>query len=972
VIVRPGCHPNLVDGEHVTLNTKDERTSEARSAFSLAILLVLVSLLGLCLRLYGLDAQSLWYDEGFSVYLARMDLGEITARTAADIQPPFYYYLLHAWILLFGDSEKALRGLSVLFGVFTVPLIYAVAWKLFHSRLAGVLAALLVAVSPLHVWYGQEARMYTLLTFLCLLSSYFLLLVVDAEKKWQIVLLWSAYTLTSIAALYTHYFAFLILTCQAVYVLLVWLTRKGHPLHLVLGGLVSGVVTVISYLPWLPFLLTRYGVDTSYWPGKLQIHEVLVDSVISFVGGESVSESIGLWLAAGYALIFILCTFALLSDAARSTPKMDEGTPSGLPYSYYPLLFLFLYLFLPPVLILALSYNSPKFNARYMMVSQPAFLLVLAGGLAALWRRRSGYLGNVVRGALAALALLFVLGGAAYADYNAYTNPAFARANFRGAARYIRRHIGPDETIILTSGHMFPVFDYYAPGVERHLLPDSPTLDISRTLDYSIAADLNRWLSGRDGVWLVLWQDEVVDPTGYLTAMMADAGEELEVGRDFSQVDLRHYSLPEHAFLSDQPPIAHPADFNFGDRLRLLGYTQIDGRQVVLFWEAMQPLDEDYRVSLLLRDTTGQSWGQWDGRPAAYLYPTDRWRVGQVVFGRYDLLSVPGTPPGDFGLEVGVYTEEDPVGLDVLDPSGAPQGKRAMLGAVGLSVPAVTADQIEVPNPGRSQVGGGLAILGWDLDRAEAQPGDRLLLTLIWSVESKPQDNDGVRILVTDKAGQTLDAGVFPPTNIWHPTTAWMPGQAWRGQTTFRLPIQAQPGEASLGVQLVDGSGAPLGPKADLTFFQVLTTTRAFTPPQPQAPRQANFDNRILLLGADMGSDPVTSGGTLRVTLYWQALAEMDIPYTVFVHLLGQGGEVVTGHDGEPTSGSRPTTGWVPGEYVTDPLDLSLPEDLPPGEYVIEVGLYDAGAPGMPRLPVVSEEGQIETDRVIFGPVRAE
>ncbi|MGD9146789.1 MAG: hypothetical protein PVI80_14585, partial [Anaerolineae bacterium] len=472
-----------------------------------------------------------------------------------------------------------------------------------------------------------------------------------------------------------------------------------------------------------------------------------------------------------------------------------------------------------------------------------------------------------------------------------------------------------------------------------------------------------------DGVWLVLWQDEVVDPTGYLTAMLSDVGDEQPVERIFPKVSLRHYSLPENAFLSDQPPISHPAEFNFGDQLRLLGYSQIDGRQVLLFWEAMQPLDEDYKVSLVLRDTAGQSWGQWDGRPAAYLYPTDRWRVGQVVFGRYDLRSLPGTPPGDYGLEVGVYAEEEPVGLDVLDPSGAPQGKRAMLGAVRLAVPAVTADQMAIPNPGWSEAGDGLALLGWELDRSEAQPGDRMLLTLVWSVESQPQGNNALRVLVTDVTGQTYDAGIFSPTNIWHPTATWLPGQAWRGQSTFRLPIQMQPGEASLAVQLVDAGGAPLGERIDLTPLQVSATTRVFTPPQPQAPRKTNFDNQVLLLGADLGPDPVQPGGTLRVALYWQALAEMDIPYTVFVHLLGPDGEVLVGHDSEPALGTRPTTGWVPGEYVADPHELSLPADLVSGEYVIEVGLYDAGAPGMPRLPVVGEEGQIETDRVIFGPV---
>jgi hypothetical protein len=319
---------------------------------------------------------------------------------------------------------------------------------------------------------------------------------------------------------------------------------------------------------------------------------------------------------------------------------------------------------------------------------------------------------------------------------------------------------------------------------------------------------------------------------------------------------------------------------------------------------------------------------------------------------------------------VGVYTEADPVGLDVLDQAGAPQGKRAVLGGVRLSVAAATSDEIEIPNPVQTDTGGGLRIQGWDLDRTEAQPGDRLVLTLFWSVETKPQGDYRVRLSVTDAAGQALDAGTFPLTNIWHPTSIWLPGQAWRGQSTFRLPIQTQPGQARLAVQLVDAGGAALGSFADLATIQVQPTTRTFTPPRPQAPRQANFENRLVLVGADLAPGPVAPGSTLRVTLYWQALAEMDIPYTVFLHLLGSDGQVVVGHDAEPAGGARPTTGWVPGEYVADPHEVLIPADLAPGEYVVEVGVYDAGVPKMPRLSILGDEGQVEADRVIFGPVQ--
>ena len=96
-----------------------------RSAL-LRVILFLLVLAVFALRVFHLATQSLWYDEAFSVYLAQMPLGEITARTAADIQPPLYYYLLHFWMLFAGSSEFAVRFLSLAFGMLTVPLLYVV------------------------------------------------------------------------------------------------------------------------------------------------------------------------------------------------------------------------------------------------------------------------------------------------------------------------------------------------------------------------------------------------------------------------------------------------------------------------------------------------------------------------------------------------------------------------------------------------------------------------------------------------------------------------------------------------------------------------------------------------------------------------------------------------------------------------------------------------------------------------------
>ena len=124
-------------------------------------LLLGILLLAFGLRLYRLGAESLWYDETVSVYLASKSIPALVAHTAGDIHPPGYYLLLHAWTRLAGNSDFSTGFFSLIFGVLLVPLAYRLAARVFDKKV-GLLAALLVACSPFHLWYSQEVRMYTL------------------------------------------------------------------------------------------------------------------------------------------------------------------------------------------------------------------------------------------------------------------------------------------------------------------------------------------------------------------------------------------------------------------------------------------------------------------------------------------------------------------------------------------------------------------------------------------------------------------------------------------------------------------------------------------------------------------------------------------------------------------------------------------------------------------------------------------
>ena len=384
----------------------DLRRRQPRLAGYRLVLLALI-LLAFALRIYRLDGQSLWYDEGVTAQVAAQGLSELTRWTADDIQPPLYYVLVAAWMRLAGRSEWALRFPSALFGALTVPLLYVLGRRLFHRR-AALLAALLATLSPLYVYYSQEARMYTLLTFLGALAAYLLLRLLGERGTARRRGLWAAFALTAIAALYTHYFAAFLLAAFALYFLLTILRHAPRPprapspitfrvsrltfyvsrftfhvsrftFHvLLLEASITFLAIVLAYTPWLPAMLSRFRVDASYWQGTLKLNEALRHVLISFSLGETVLEPLAIRLMWGFAIILALSVLTLIwHGQSRITHHASRIT-------HHPPSFLLLYLFVPLALILLLSYRNPKFNPRYLMLASPAFLLLIAGGLSTL------------------------------------------------------------------------------------------------------------------------------------------------------------------------------------------------------------------------------------------------------------------------------------------------------------------------------------------------------------------------------------------------------------------------------------------------------------------------------------------------------------------------------------------------------------------------------------------------------------
>jgi hypothetical protein len=276
-------------------------------------------------------------------------------------------------------------------------------------------------------------------------------------------------------------------------------------------------------------------------------------------------------------------------------------------------------------------------------------------------------------------------------------------------------------------------------------------------------------------------------------------------------------------------------------------------------------------------------------------------------------------------------------------------------------------------------------ILGYDLPTTTVRAGEPLELTLY---QSAPEPLEDIWMpyaqLGPVEARWTTDNRLL--------TTQWLPGEVAVERYELPVPFNLPPGDYPLRLGYADltGGRAELslstgGITAELATVTVLPNPNA--PPVALLERAlANLDNQVALMGARARAgwqvrqapweEPlvVRAGRALHLTLAWRALASPRDDAKVFIHLMDSAGRPVLGHDYHPLGGACPTylwfPKWLPGQTFTDPYRLVLPDGLPPGDYWLEVGMYERTS--LRRLPVVNLYGDLAGDRVILGPVRVE
>lgn len=800
-------------------------------------LLWLIMLLAAALRFFRIGSQSLWADEGNSAAMAGRSLAEISARAAADIHPPGYYWLLNLWSRIFGDSEAALRALSAVWGILLVWLVYQIVLRLFDRRTA-LIAAFFAAINPFLITYSQEARMYAQLAALAALLFYGLVrfilhenAVLPADGSGQRIsfsgLATGVILFAAVAGLYTHY-TFPVLIAVATLLYGLWVAnsrRRGFVrIRLLHWGMLL-LVMAFFYLPWIGTAwnqLTGWPRSGQAVPSGDALSQVLA---VLALGPVSPIEPDSLWMAVFLAL-FILGLWPWLRANGRRAHWLSWGLP-------------LLWLAAPVALVLLGGLFKPAY-LKFLLVAAAPFTILLGRGVTGFmealargqWhrrtatpaadRRRSG--GNTAAlpasqpapsspvGSLlsylwlaATIVLVSIPTGVTLAAY--YFDPSVARDDYRSVVAYISAAAGPDDAIILNAPGQREVFEYYYQGpLPVYDLPEQRPPDAAATV-----ARLEQIARQHPRLYTLYWATEESDPNQLIESWLDAHAYKAE---DRWQGNMRFVIYATQQSTDEWP--VQSSDALLGEQIRLVSHalssqeiTSGDVLQLQLTWQAERQPDANYTVFVQMLDSRDQVVAQRDAPPGDR--PTSEWQAGEIIVDNHGVLVPHGTAPGDYRLILGMYNPETGQRLPVADNDYVDLGTiRVNRPETPLPVEALRmqSDKLfrfgEITLLGHDRYKRGFAFNPSEPLRAN----DLLHLTWYWQANVQPTAAWWFTARLVSGADTEVAAASGPLVSDLYPTLNWQAGEIVRGEHDMQIPDYVEPGRYQLQLFLHTGNPA--------------------------------------------------------------------------------------------------------------------------------------------------------------------
>lgn len=763
------------------------KASRRTALFPTGLALLAVLLLAFGLRLVKLADKPIWWDEGWSVWLARLDFSAIALRTASDEHPPLHYWFLHVWTALAGEDAFVVRFTSVAFGVLTVALLYRFAADLAGRRVA-LIAAALLTLARFHIIWSQEIKMYAPGVLLALLSCYAFVRL-WRSGRWPYAALWAIATW---AVLMTLYLGVMVVLAQGLVALVGLLQRRrvGRLSFPAWAGLQA--IVAAAYLPWvLTYLRHAYAfesLETFDLASALQLYVTVLPLGIS-------TEITRYRLVVGAAAFGLLAVAGLLAGRRIGTLWLLPAVAVAS---------------IPVVLVLfsipEQAIYQPKISERYMVLFIPLYLLLVAAGLD--WMAQRARLAGVAATVAVVTVMAALLPG--YFDERRpdYEAPALAYA--------LASQIQPDDLLVLNSDKDWPVYAYYLP------VPESRWQRIPHGAAMS-PQEADHWLArmGPTGaVWLINTPMAAkTDPRGEVRRWLDDRFERSGEWR-FTRSQITLYARDGTRRLGVIPALpaglaaAAPVEVS-GLALGGLGQpprAMRPGETAYVFsaWEATGSTSRPYqsRVRLVHQDTGASRERRWeplvDSSPAAPLAEGDR------VLAKHLVAVGPSQPPGTYDV--------------VLEVARGNETTTVPVGTVEV-VANATAPLAAAAEPPRATFGGMAALVGMGPLPAVVRPGDHIEATWHWEALGETPTSYTVFVQLIGPDGVVWGSGDGLPVDGAQPTTGWAAGDIIEDTHRMWLPDETPPGvyrvvvgfyDAQTGERLaaVDPSGAALDENA--------------------------------------------------------------------------------------------------------------------------------------------------------------
>ena len=492
-----------------------------------------ILLLALILRLINLN-QSLWLDEAVQAITAQKSFFYIFEELRGDFHPPLYHILMHFWIRFFGGSEISLRIPSVLFGIGTVFIVYLITKELFREKLIqltisnqqlAIISALFMATAPFHIYYSQEARMYSASCFLVSASFYYFVRVLKDDRGWLRDRKGIGYFIFTLMALYTDYYAVLVVLAQIIAGIIILRKRE-------IVKLLNCHLALLLFSPIFPLLISQIKngmMATQNLPKwsklvNLSFFKALPLTFIKFSIGRITifNKNLYAYTVAMLFLVYGLIIFkGFLKDKKLTINKPASRNSSGMQQ-----LTIILWFLVPLTISWLGSLFIPNYQPFHLLLVLPAFYLLLIYGISAS-KTSMIYIIEVA----------FILTVNLISFFVYYKNPYFWREDWRGLAKMVKQENVP---IIISSQTSDWPLVYY--GVKDQTIGILPGVGMINQYNQSL---LLVKVSDREKIFYTPYLADLYDPQKLVPKWLGELNfvKIREVG--FNQVPVWEYELKD-------------------------------------------------------------------------------------------------------------------------------------------------------------------------------------------------------------------------------------------------------------------------------------------------------------------------------------------------------------------------------------------------------------------------------------------